>query len=194
MSNNATTKNETRKLSTSELLMQFSQQMAKQNELLTQLVASQTALVEMLTQPKAEATPKKASKAQPKAETATKKATTAQPKAEKKAKAQPKAEPKNAKQAQPKAEEKHVDKNILAHIGKFTLAKTVRTDNGEPIWTMTLVDTIDKQDFVTLSIELRKQFGGYYSRYLKAFAFKEDPSNALRAAIRTAKSAEKVTK
>lgn len=124
---------------------------------------------------------------QPKAEKAT--AKVAQPKAESKARAkaktQPKAEKVTATKAQPKAE----NGKALVQTCKFTVEKTVRTDDANvTVWRVSLAERVSKTDWADLNAFFGATFDAGYWR--GGWSCPVDPTKVLAGGKLTAKQSK----
>lgn len=61
---------------------------------------------------------------------------------------------------------------------KYEVNKTEHTKTHEPIWTVKLGNKLGRDEYLR-EAEKMKSLGGYYSRYVHAFVFKEDPTARL---------------
>ena len=118
------------------------------------------------------------------ATTATKKA---QPKAESKAttKVQPKAEKATATKAQPKAE----NGKALVQTCKFTVEKTVRTDDANvTVWRVSLAERVSKSEWADLNAFFGATFDAGYWR--GGWSCPVDPTKVLAGGKLTAKQSK----
>lgn len=63
----------------------------------------------------------------------------------------------------------------------YDIQKTEHTKTHETIWTVKVIRKLSREEYLKVA-EMMKQIGGYYSRYVHAFVFKEDPTERLVAA------------
>jgi hypothetical protein len=61
----------------------------------------------------------------------------------------------------------------------FTITKKQHEKTGKDIWVAKLNEKVEKDQFKEISNHV-KEMGGYYSRFVKGFVFKEDPEEKLK--------------
>ncbi len=64
---------------------------------------------------------------------------------------------------------------------EYEIQKTEHTKTHETIWTVKLIRKLEREEYIKMA-EFMKSIGGYYSRYVHAFVFKDDPTERLVAA------------
>ncbi len=64
---------------------------------------------------------------------------------------------------------------------EYEICKTEHTKTHEPIWTVKVLRKLDRDEYKEVEKSM-KALGGYYSRFVHAFVFKEDPSERLGVA------------
>lgn len=69
--------------------------------------------------------------------------------------------------------------NVTAE--EYEIQKTEHTKTHETIWTVKVIRKLDCNEYIKMA-EFMKSIGGYYSRFVHAFVFKEDPSSKLKVA------------
>ena len=87
----------------------------------------------------------------------------------------------NEVKAQPESSEtvQELPENVEAE--EYDIQKTEHTKTHETIWTVKVIRKLDRDEYIKMS-EFMKPIGGYYSRFVHAFVFKEDPTERLVAA------------
>lgn len=63
--------------------------------------------------------------------------------------------------------------------GDFTIQESMHTKTGEKIWLVKCTKELSRDEYVALNKHIKK-IGGYYSRFVHAFVFKENPSELLK--------------
>lgn len=64
---------------------------------------------------------------------------------------------------------------------EYEIRETKHTKTGETIYVVKLVNKVSRDEYLKIA-ERMKGAGGYYSRFVHGFVFKEDPSEILKAA------------
>lgn len=64
--------------------------------------------------------------------------------------------------------------------GAYEIRQTEHTKTGAKIWTVRIRRKLEREEYLREQ-EHMKQFGGYYSRYVRAFVFDHDPTSELAA-------------
>ena len=64
-------------------------------------------------------------------------------------------------------------------VDNFTVTESQHTKTGEKIFLVKYNEELSKEKFVSLTKSI-KEIGGYYSRFVHAFVFKEDPTQLIR--------------
>lgn len=63
-------------------------------------------------------------------------------------------------------------------VDKFTVTESQHTKTGEKIFLVKYNEELSKEKFVSLTKSI-KELGGYYSRFVHAFVFKENPTQLI---------------
>lgn len=82
-------------------------------------------------------------------------------------------------QSETSQEVQEIPENIEAE--EYDIQKTEHTKTHETIWTVKVIRKLDREEYIRMA-EFMKSIGGYYSRFVHAFVFKEDPTERLVAA------------
>ena len=61
----------------------------------------------------------------------------------------------------------------------YTIKESVHTKTGQKLWAVKVNESLSREDYIKVN-ERMKGIGGYYSRYIHAFVFKEDPTEKLK--------------
>lgn len=79
--------------------------------------------------------------------------------------------------------EKETAPNITKEsVDKFTVIESQHTKTGEKIFLVKCNEELSKEKFVSLTKSI-KELGGYYSRFVHAFVFKENPTQLIQNII-----------
>lgn len=62
----------------------------------------------------------------------------------------------------------------------YTVEESRHTKTGKTIYLVKWLETLSREDYITLNNKIRK-LGGYYSKFTHSFIFTEDPSELLKA-------------
>ncbi len=62
----------------------------------------------------------------------------------------------------------------------YTVEESKHTKTGATIYLVKWLETLSREDYITLNNKIRK-LGGYYSKFTHSFIFSEDPSELLKA-------------
>lgn len=65
------------------------------------------------------------------------------------------------------------------NAGEFTVQESMHTKTGEKIWLVKCAKELDKEEYKEVAAWIKK-LGGYYSRFVHAFVFKENPTEMLK--------------
>ena len=65
------------------------------------------------------------------------------------------------------------------NAGDFTVQESMHTKTGEKIWIVKCTRELDKDEYKEVAAWIKK-LGGYYSRFVHAFVFKENPTEILK--------------
>ena len=94
--------------------------------------------------------------------------------------------PRTARIQNPKNEMKaengkrNADGSIQIESSGLTVEKTKHTKTGEDIWVVRCTEKLNRESYMKLADRM-KGIGGYYSRYVHGFVFREDPTDKLAA-------------
>lgn len=64
------------------------------------------------------------------------------------------------------------------NAGDFTVQESMHTKTGEKIWLVKCTRELSKNEYKEVAAQIKK-LGGYYSRFVHAFVFKENPTEKL---------------
>lgn len=78
-----------------------------------------------------------------------------------------------------KPEKETVPNTTKESVDKFTVTESQHTKTGEKIFIVKYNEELSKEKFASL-IKSIKEVGGYYSRFVHAFIFKEDPTQLIQ--------------
>lgn len=65
------------------------------------------------------------------------------------------------------------------NVEDFTVQESMHTKTGEKIWLVKCTKELDREEYKSLNAHM-KELGGYYSRFVHAFIFKENPTELLK--------------
>lgn len=71
------------------------------------------------------------------------------------------------------------------NVEDFTVQESMHTKTGEKIWLVKCTKELDREEYKELNQHM-KELGGYYSRFVHAFVFKENPTELLKNVERKA--------
>ena len=58
---------------------------------------------------------------------------------------------------------------------RYAIEESIHSKTGEKIWLVKIIPKLTKEEYIIENNKM-KNIGGYYSRYVHAFIFKEEPS------------------
>lgn len=68
------------------------------------------------------------------------------------------------------------------NVGEYDIQKTQHTKTGETIFTVRFIRKLDREEYLQIR-KFIKSIGGYYSMYVRAFVFSDDPTDKLAVAL-----------
>ena len=90
--------------------------------------------------------------------------------------------PTRVKQSEQQSEQPEQRESENTNDNKFTVTESQHTKTGEKIFLVKYNEELSKEKFVSLTKSI-KEIGGYYSRFVHAFVFKEDPTQLIQNII-----------
>lgn len=85
------------------------------------------------------------------------------------------------KESRPTTTEEEEKPEQIETSGKaYTVEESKHTKTGATIYLVKWLETLSREDYITLNNKIRK-LGGYYSKFTHSFIFSEDPSELLKA-------------
>lgn len=78
----------------------------------------------------------------------------------------------------PEKKEESQEAITINNTNQFTIEQRQHTKTNENIWVCKLVNTVSKEEFKSILIDIKKK-GGYYSKFVGGFVFNFDPTELL---------------